>query len=295
MPDISLRFNKDMLVLSTPIDYQLKAQGFNTSTDREYVCLCESELIEETYKLEQVLETPCFVSATEGITRARLAYSRFENQADDMARIAYETAAKFSPQHVFAVIGPTGLPLDSTMSSSVKQSVQQYKQATEVLMQYPFDAIFFSGFSNVADVRCALQGAKEVFDGPIMITIAPDDEGLLYDEVTLAEGFFACKEEGADVIGFVSYASPTVMKEYAGILAEVTDRPKICEIGIKENTSRLADPTDDNPYPNPDTVFDVAQVLRREGIQFLRCIGAARPSYTGSLLAAVMGTDVVTR
>ncbi len=28
MPDIALRFNKDMLVLSTPIDYQLKAQGF---------------------------------------------------------------------------------------------------------------------------------------------------------------------------------------------------------------------------------------------------------------------------
>ena len=59
MPDIQLRFNKDMLVLSTPIDYQLKAQGFVEQGDREYVALCEPELIEETYKLEKIMETPC--------------------------------------------------------------------------------------------------------------------------------------------------------------------------------------------------------------------------------------------
>ena len=29
MPDIQMRFNKDMLVLSTPLDYQLASQGFD--------------------------------------------------------------------------------------------------------------------------------------------------------------------------------------------------------------------------------------------------------------------------
>ena len=55
MPDIQLRFNKDMLVLSTPIDYQLKAQGFVEQGDREYVALCEPELIEETYNIEKIM------------------------------------------------------------------------------------------------------------------------------------------------------------------------------------------------------------------------------------------------
>ncbi|MEF2845104.1 MAG: phosphoadenosine phosphosulfate sulfotransferase, partial [Eggerthellaceae bacterium] len=62
MPDISLRFDKDMLVLSTPIDFELKAQGFTKPGDREYVGLCEPELIEDVYNLEQVLETPVFVT-----------------------------------------------------------------------------------------------------------------------------------------------------------------------------------------------------------------------------------------
>ena len=135
MPDIALRFNKDMLVLSTPIDYQLKSQGFTNPGDREYVALCESDLIEEVYKVEKLMDTPCLVTATEGITRARLAYSRFEKQAEDMARIAYEVGSSFTPQHLIAAVGPTGLPLDTSISSSVKQSIQQYRDATEVLMR----------------------------------------------------------------------------------------------------------------------------------------------------------------
>lgn len=99
MPDIQMRFNKDMLVLSTPLDYQLASQGFDPS-DREYVVLCEPELIEEAFKLEKSIDVPCFVTPTEGITEARLAYARFEGRSDDMARIAYETAAQFSPQHL---------------------------------------------------------------------------------------------------------------------------------------------------------------------------------------------------
>lgn len=99
MPDIQMRFNKDMLVLSTPLDYQLASQGFDPS-DREYVVLCEPELIEEAFKLEKSIDVPCFVTPTEGITEARLAYARFEGRAEEMARIAYETSAQFSPHNL---------------------------------------------------------------------------------------------------------------------------------------------------------------------------------------------------
>ena len=73
------------------------------------VVLCEPELIEEAFKLEKSIDVPCFVTPTEGITEARLAYARFEGRAEEMARIAYETSAQFSPQHLIAAIGPTGL------------------------------------------------------------------------------------------------------------------------------------------------------------------------------------------
>ena len=50
MPDIQLRLNRDMLVMSTPIEHTLKAQGFSGLQDKIYVSLCEPELFEEAFK-----------------------------------------------------------------------------------------------------------------------------------------------------------------------------------------------------------------------------------------------------
>ena len=83
------------------------------------------------------IDVPCFVTPTEGITEARLAYARFEGRSEEMARIAYEASAQFSPQHLIAAIGPTGLPLDPTSAVSLKQSKKQYHDAVLALIEHP--------------------------------------------------------------------------------------------------------------------------------------------------------------
>lgn len=293
MPDIALRFNKDMLVLSTPIDYQLKAQGFTNPGDREYVALCEPDLIEEVYKVEKIMDTPCLVTATEGITRARLAYSRFEKQADDMARIAYEVGSSFMPQHLIAAVGPTGLPFDVTMASSVKQSIQQYRDAALTLSQYPFDALYFSGFSVLGDAQCALKGAREVFEGPLFISLVTSSESDFSSDVALVEGVRACEQAGADVIGIVSAAKPEVLVHLVSLVRKTTTKPVLCEVFINKKDARQLEPTDENPYPTPDELFGAACALQKVGVQFLRASGAATPAYTGALNVAVQGMDVV--
>lgn len=60
MPDIQLRLNRDMLVMSTPIEHTLKAQGFSGLQDKIYVSLCEPELFEEAFKFESIVGTPLF-------------------------------------------------------------------------------------------------------------------------------------------------------------------------------------------------------------------------------------------
>lgn len=292
MPDIALRFNKDMLVLSTPIDYQLKAQGFDGPGDREYVALCEPDLIEEAYKLESIMETPCFVTATEGITRAHLAFSRFEKQAGEIARIAYEVASEFKPQHIIAAIAPTGLPLDPSMESSVNQSIDQYGQACRELGKYPFDAIFFSGFTNLVDAQCALRGAHENFEGPVFITLVPDEAGNLQNEVSLAEAAAECEALGADVIGVHSGADPKSLGEFVRSIKQVTFLPILVDFEIRNSGRRLLEPTPEIPYPTSDALFTAACVLQQEGVQFFRASGSATPAYTGALCAAVLGNDV---
>lgn len=293
MPDIQLRFNRDMLVLSTPIDYQLKAQGFDQPSDREYVALLEPELIEECYKLEDVLQTPCFVTATEGITDARLAHARFEGRAAEMAQVAFETAVDFTPQHIIAAVGPSGLPLDPSSAPSLKQSKQQYQTAVSSLAEYPFDAIMFSAFSNPADAQCALMGARAVYDGPLMISLAPADDGSFADGRTLGEVATMCAEYGADVVGVTSSAPPAMLEALARMVVEAVPGPVLVEIEVRSPDKRQFEPTVENPYPTPDDVVNLAVNLHKAGVQFLRATGAATPSYTGALLVAVMGHDVV--
>lgn len=292
MPDIQMRFNKDVLVLSTPLDYQLASQGFSPS-DREYVVLCEPELIEEAFKLEKSIDVPCFVTPTEGITEARLAHARFEGRSAEMARIAYESAAQFSPQHLIAAIGPTGLPLDPTSAVSLKQSKKQYHDAVLALAEYPFDALYFTGFKNLADAQCALMGARAVYDGPLFISLCPDVEGLFHDGRTLPEGVALCSEYGADVIGVVSDAPARVLVGFAKEMAAATEKPLLMDIAVRRKDKRQFEPTDENPYPTADTLVELALRLRAQGVEFLRASGAATPAYTGALLATVGGSDVV--
>ena len=293
MPDIQMRFNKDMLVLSTPLEYQLAAQGFEGVSDREYVVMNEPELIEEAFKFEKTLGVPVFVSPTEGITQARLAHARFEGQGAEMARIAYEAGAQFSPQHYVAAIGPTGLPLDPTSATSLKQSKAQYHDAVLQLAEYPFDALYFSGFENLHDAQCALMGARAVYDGPVFMSLVSQAGGLFPCGRTLSEAVQMCDEYGASVIGIVSSAPAAMLYSFAKDMAKATSKPLLVDIKVNEVNKRQFEPTEANPYPTADTLVDVALGLRARGIEFLRASGAATPAYTGALLAAVTGMDVV--
>lgn len=293
MPDIALRFNKDMLVLSTPLDYQLKAQGFDLLSDREYVALCEPELVEEAFRLEKIIETPCLVTATEGITNARLSHSNFEDRAPEMAEIAYKGAASFTPQHIIAAIGPTGLPLDPSSAASLKQSRFQYEDAVRALSSQPFDALYFTGFASAYDAQCALMGARAVYDGPLMVSLLLDEDQQLASGHTLEEAVALCDDSGADVIGIVSSVGPEALEALAARMVSATDKPLLVDIAVGPKNPRQFAPTEEEPYPSADALVDAAWRLRNAGVQFLRASGHATPAYTGALLATVMGHDVV--
>lgn len=293
MPDLALRFDKDMLVLSTSFDYQLQSQGFTDESDREYVVLCEPELIDEAYKLEKAIGTPCLVAPTEGITEARLSHGNYtEDAANAMAASAFEKVQDFSPQHSIAAIGPCGLPLDPSSAPSLKQSRFQYQNAVKALTAYPFDAVFFCGFDNLYDAQCALTGARAVYDGPLIISFSPDADGVFPCGRTLAEGVALCDEYGADVIGLRSGAAPEKFIEMACAMRAATNKPLLAEVVVNRVDKRQFEPTEENPYPQAGEMTSLAVKLFGAGVQFLRAVGAATPAYTGALYSTVSGHDV---
>ena len=293
MPDIQLRLNRDMLVMSTPIEHTLKAQGFSSLQDKIYVSLCEPELFEEAFKFESIVGTPCFVAPTDEITNARLAQARFEDRAQDMAENIYQAVSRFNPQHLSASVGPTGLPLDESSGPSLKQSRMQYQNAIKVLSKYPFDAMYFSGFTNAFDLQCALMGARAVYDGVVFASLELNDKGALAKNYLLGDAIAMACEYGADVVGIRSGLPIEELEPLVKTVKECSTKPLLVELIVNEPNSGQLNPTRDNPYYYPDSFIDAGLKLQQWGVQFVRGAGNATPSYTGALVAALSGKDVL--
>lgn len=293
MPDIQLRFNRDMLVMSTPIEHALASQGFKGLQDKVYVSLCEPELIEDAFRFESVIGTPCFVAPLEEVTHARLAQAHFEDRACDMVRNVYQAVSCFNPQHIIASVGPTGLPLDESSASSLKQSRLQYQNAVKELDKYPFDALFFSAFSNAYDLQCALMGARAVYDGPLFASFLLDGEGKLTKNYSLANAVEMACEYGADVVGIRSGLPLDELKPIVATLKKHSSKPLLVEIVVREPHVSQVNSTRENPYFYPDSFIEAGLALQQWGVQFVRGVGNATPVYTGALVAAVSGKDVL--
>ena len=70
MPDIALRFDKDMLVVSAPVSAALSRQGVDVDRDLELMTVLEPDSIQEAMRLESMAGAQCLATSTAGITPA---------------------------------------------------------------------------------------------------------------------------------------------------------------------------------------------------------------------------------
>ena len=116
------------------------------------------------------------------------------------------------------------------------------KTAVKELTEYPFDALFFSGFTSAYDAQCALMGARAVADGPVFLSYALTDAGELPTHThTLAEAVALADEYGADVIGIASGATYEHLAPAIEILRENTTKPLLAELVVRELIERAYD------------------------------------------------------
>lgn len=277
MPDIAMRFHKDMLVLSAPIDTALKKQGVDIDTDREFINIIEPEAVRNAYRLESLAGAQCLVTNTEGITQVRLAHINMEDRDVELATAALTITKSLKPQHIFASIGSTYLPLDASSSASLKQNRDQYSLAARAFGKKDYDGFLLEGITDPVDMKCALMGVKKESALPALTVIEIKEEDSLADTCSMMD------ECGADVVGFATSADiENVLRMVEGA-KRATDKPLLVQLNVLEKGG---------PYAVADVMFDAALRLRDEGVQFLRAGGCATPAYTGMLVAATSDTDV---
>lgn len=99
-------------------------------------------------------------------------------------------------------------------------------------------------------------------------------------------------EYGAQVAGFQTAAAPEFAARLVVEACEASFLPVLAQLYVREPDPAQNAPTDVNPYCNPDTMVEAADVLKAAGAQFLRAAGNATPPFTGALVAATIGDNV---
>lgn len=293
MPDIELRFNRDMLVLSAPLDAALERQGFDAERDRQYLNLMESDSVLDAMRMEAAAGAQCLVTPTSDITTARLAHVRMENNASELAAAAHDIVAQQKPQHVIVEIGPCGLPLDASSKASLNENRSQYAAAARLFADKQVDAFFLNGFASTSDLRCALMGVGQVSARPVIASVDVAADGSLPGgRETLADALAVMADFGAAVAGFQTPAAPDAAAMLAKQVRDQVDAPILVQLVVRERAPRQGGPTPENPYYCADAMEGAAVKLYAAGVQFLRATGQATPAYTGALVATVSGLDV---
>lgn len=291
MPDIALRFDKDMLVVSAPVSAALARQGVDVGRDLELMTVLEPDSIQEAMRLESMAGAQCLVTSTAGITPARMAQVGMEDRAHDVARASLEVLRPLKPQHVLVEIGPCGLPLDASSKASLNENRDQYARAARAFEGLSLDGFFLNGFSSPSDLKCALMGLRQVSGLPVFASVNVGVDGMLADgRHGFDEALDVMAEFEASVAGFCTQAPVERACELARQAAKLP-LPVLAQLDVVEHNPRQRQATPENPYHRPDVMMEAAQHLRAAGAQFLRATGQATPAYAGALVAATEGLD----
>lgn len=301
MADIQLRFNKDMLVLSSPVEAQLRADGLDFERDNEITLLVEPEILHEFYALEVAVGAQCIVADTANLTPARLAHSRCKASAKEIAEAALAVVTELNPQHVLVELAPCGLPLDAASADSLNENRGQYERAARTFshLESQFDAYFLNRFTDTSDLKCALMGIRKVSDKPVFasVDLVADSNGVYTlggkERETLRQAASVMAEFGAQVAGFTVNSEPIMVQKLVDEIKATCTLPMLAQLYVNTVDPEQNAPTAENPYCDADTMIDAAERLQASGVQFLRAVGNATPSYTGALVAATLGDDVV--
>ncbi len=292
MPDIQLRFGRDMLVLSSPVASVLARQGFAPDGDIEYATLMEPEAVRDALQLNLTAGAHCLVTETASMTPARLAHRGMSDRLDELVKASLSIVNNLQPQHALVEVGPCGLPLDASSKASLNENREQYARVARACATEQLDAFFLNGFANPADLKCALMGVRQVSSLPIIASVDVAADGLLADgRHTFAEALEVMTSLEANVAGFSTKLS---IDEMCKLVKEADESglPVLAQFDVVENKPGQRAATAENPYYCADVMVDAAVTLRKAGAEFLRATGAATPAYTGALVAAVDGLDV---
>ena len=121
MPDIALRFGKDMLVCEGAMGTMLLKAGMPAGECPEYLNVLDPEMVGEIHRYYRMAGANVAISNTFGGTRSKLEAYGLGDRVEELNMAGVAIARQAQPEHVIADVGPCGLLMQPMGSATFEE------------------------------------------------------------------------------------------------------------------------------------------------------------------------------
>ena len=294
MPDIQMRFHRDIVIVDGAMGTMLQREGVCMDECAEYLNILDPEIILSIHRRYIMAGAMCITTNTFGASRAKLASYDLADNVREINTAGVAIARAAGAMHVLADVGPCGLLLEPLGEATFEQVYDQYFEQVSILAAAGPDAILIETMTDIADARCAVLAAKAACDLPVFVSCAFMANGRMElsgtDPATAA---VILEAVGADVVGMNCGSGPEHLLPLAERMAKATNLPLIVQpnAGIPTLNRR-----GETVFPGTaDQMLMYAERFKACGVQFIGSCCGSTPAFTGALYAVLGGRDVVRR
>jgi len=294
MPDISLRFDKDIIVVDGSMETMLQREGIPSDECGMLLNVLDPDLIVSIHGRYKAAGAQAITTNSFGGTRSELADYGLADHVVELNKAAVQLAKQVNPQHILAAVGPCGKVLAPVGTASYEEVFQEYAQQTLALASEGPDAILIKSMVDIANACCAVRAARSVCDLPVMVSCTFDANGHMELSGTDPEAAAVMLEDvGANVVGLNCGLGPDQCLSLARRMAKATLLPLIIQPDAGLTSPDASGAT---VYPGTaDGFAGMAYAARELGVQFIGSCCGSNPAFTGAIYATVGEMDVVRR
>lgn len=294
MPDIALRFGRDMLVCEGAMGTMLQSAGMPAGECPEYLNVLDPEMVMEVHRYYRIAGADIAVSNTFGGTRHKLSAYGLEDRLAELNMAGVRIAKRFHPEHVFADVGPCGLVMKPAGEATFDEVFAQYFEQITALVKAGPEAILIETMTDIADARCAVLAAQAVCDLPVLVTCTFNEKGVMDLSGTDPEtAAIVLEAVGAKAVGINCGLGPEQIYPLLCRMAKATALPLV----VQPNAGMPhLDRSGKTVYPlTPDEMGDWAVKFRAAGAQIIGSCCGSTPAFSGMIAAEISDLPVVPR
>ena len=206
---------------------ELYAQGFFLNVCYDELALKQPALVRSVHEAyvragAEILETNTF-----GANPVKLAAYGLADETERVNRAAAELArgAAGGAACVTGAIGPLGLRLEPFGPTSGAEAQALFRRQVRGLLDGGVDGFVIETFSDLAELRAALDAVRAASDLPVVAQVTIGTDGLTYLGTAPEDVAKTLTEWGADVIGVNCSVGPAGVLDAIERMSKVTDRP----------------------------------------------------------------------